>query len=114
MEPASDWARLKRVYDEEEYWRTKGELAVRVEMECRLAAYFERKKNVAEVARIAAALAPRPRLVDIGTSGHLNMQNRLNRDRAAAGQPRQRELNQIRREQADQPEDIRRWRQSPR
>ncbi len=111
MELPKDWARIQQTFEEEQFWRSKGELAIRQEMERRLEAYFARKASAA----VPLSLPPlRPRLVDMGTTGHLNRGNRLNRDRALAGLPRQREINQMRREAAldttDDPEDIRIWR----
>jgi hypothetical protein len=111
MELPKDWVKLQSAYEEEQEWRNKGELAIRQEMERRLVVYFRRKAEAAEVARVAGTLPPpRPRLVDMGTTGHMNAQNRQNRDRAAAGLPRQRDLNQMRRQAEEQVEDIRRWR----
>lgn len=107
MELPKDWARIQNAYEEEEYWRRQGELAIRQEMERRLADYFAKK-----AASGVSSLSPLPRLVPMGTTGHINHQNRVNRDRAQAGLPRQRDLNQQRREAPDI-EDIRRWRVHP-
>jgi hypothetical protein len=110
MELPKDWARLQHAYEVEENWRQRGELAIRLEMERRVEAYFERKRAIEDMERISANLPPRPRLVHNGTSGHLNKQNRDNRDRAAQGLPRQRDLNQQQRQAEEKLEDIRRWR----
>lgn len=105
MDLPRDWARIEKLHRECQYWLSRTELEIRMEMERRV----EARLKEMEIERIAAGLKPLPKLVPMGTRGHLNPGNRRNQQRVAAGQPRMGEENRLRREQ-DPPEDIRRWR----
>lgn len=121
MDLPRDWARIERLHRECQYWLSRTELEIRMEMERRVEARLKEiagKKRMLlkhdvevamEIDRIAAGLKPLPKLVPMGTGGHLNPGNRRNQQRVAAGQPRMGEENRLRREQ-NPPEDIRRWR----